>query len=44
MGYTDAGDVWRKLGGRREDTGTATPSTSNDGKPDEESRLNASIP
>ena len=41
--YTDPGDIWRKLKGRGvEDTGTVTPSTSDDGKPDEESRLKVS--
>ncbi|CAH3133679.1 unnamed protein product [Porites lobata] len=38
--YTDPGDVWRKPKGRGEDRGSETPSTSNDSKPDEESRLN----
>ncbi|XP_073233650.1 uncharacterized protein [Porites lutea] len=38
--YTDPGDVCRKPKGRGEDRGSETSSTSNDGKPDEESRLN----
>ena len=42
--YTDPGDIWRKLKLRGEDTGSAAPSTSSDGKPDEESRLNVRIP
>lgn len=41
--YTYPGDIWRKLIGRGvEDAGTVTPSTSDDGKPDVESRLNVS--
>ena len=42
--YTDPGDIWRKLKLRGEDTGPAAPSTSSDGQPEEESRLNVSIP
>ena len=41
--YTDPGDIWRKLKLRGEDTGSAASSTSSDGKPEEESRLNVSI-
>ena len=36
--------IWRKLKLRGEDTGSAASSTSSDGKPDEESRLNVNIP
>ena len=42
--YTDPGDIWRKLKLRGEDTRPAAPSTSSDGQPEEESRLNVSIP
>ena len=42
--YTDPGDIWKKLKLRGEDTGSVTPSISSDGKPEEESRLNVSIP
>ena len=42
--YTDPGDIWRKLKLRGEDTGSVTPTTSSDGKSEEESRLNVSIP
>ena len=42
--YTDPGDIWSKLKLRGEDTGSVTPSTSSDGKSEEETRLNVSIP